>query len=151
MQAKSTALPALLMTLALAFAGCVSSSTKLNSVHMGMPRSEVTAVLGAPTTTSTQANVEYLTYYLDNANGARDLPYMVRLVDGRVESFGRFIQLLDNDNHPLNRAAMGAIMPHTVNTDIVTQLQQLKLLKDQGVLNEDEFQRVKERLLRDND
>ena len=77
---------------------------------------------------------------------------MVRLVDAKVESFGRFIQLLDIYNRPIAGASpmgVGAVMPYSINTDVVTQLQQLKSLKDQGVLTDADFQRAKDRLLAD--
>lgn len=136
--------------LVFALAACVSHSAKLNGVHIGMPKDEVVALLGTPDSTSAQANIEYLTYYLTNEASAREQPYMVRLVDAKVESFGRFIQLLDIYNRPVNGASslgIGAVMPYSINTDVVTQLQQLKSLKDQGVLTEEEFQRAKQRLL----
>jgi hypothetical protein len=148
MHAKLTAVVSSIFVFA--FAACVSNSTKLNSVHIGMPKGEVVALLGQPDSTSAQANIEYLTYYLSNDTSPREQPYMVRLVDAKVESFGRFIQLLDIYNRPVNGASplgIGAVMPYSINTEVVTQLQQLKSLKDQGVLTEEEFQRVKQRLL----
>ncbi len=118
-----------------------------------MGKSEVVALLGLPDNTRAQSNVEYLTYFLRTSTSARDLPYMVRLVDARVESFGRFFPLPDSYNRSVASAApalgMGAVMPYSMNTDILTQLQQLKALKDQGVLTEEEFQRAKQRLLAD--
>ncbi len=143
------------LVLMLTMSACVTSSTKMNEVRIGMTKAEVLALLGSPDSTSAQANIEYLTYYLNNETSGRDQPYMVRLVGARVESFGRFIQLLDVLNRPVGAGAtslgMGAVMPYSMNTDILTQLQQLKALKDQGVLTEDEFARAKQRLLADHD
>ncbi len=78
------------------FAGC-ETSAKLNSIRIGMTKDQVLAIMGQPDSMSAQANVEYLTYYLEVDSGPtqydRNQPYMVRLVDGKVESFGRFAQL----------------------------------------------------------
>lgn len=141
-------------TLALMLAGCgtFNDSSKLNSVHLGMNKTELIATLGAADQVSSQGNVEYLTYFLSKDSGATRQPYMVRLVDARVDSFGRFVQLLDTHATPTSGPqglGIGAVMPYSLNTDVVTQLQQLKWLKDQGVLSESEFQKVKERLLSD--
>ena len=142
-----------LALMALALAGCTTiQSSKLNGVRIGMPKAEVMGLLGEPDAMSAQANIEYLTYYMSNDSSAHEMPYMVRLVDAKVESFGRFVQLLDIYNRPIGGSAslgVGALMPYSMNTDIVTQLQQLKGLKDQGVLTDAEFQRAKDRLLGD--
>jgi hypothetical protein len=148
MRAKFAGFASLLMALALT--ACVSNSAKLNEVRIGMPKSEVVGVLGQPDSTSGQANIEYLTYYLTNDAYGRQEPYMVRLVDAKVESFGRFIQLLDVYNRPVNGfrpVGMGAIMPYAVNTEIAQQLEHLKALKDAGSLTDVEYQQAKQKLL----
>jgi hypothetical protein len=70
---------------------------------------------------------------------------MIRLVDGQVESFGRFSQLFDLYNRPV--MGTGATIGGATGPDIAAQLQKLKDLKDQGVLSDVEFQKAKERLL----
>lgn len=129
---------------------CVSSSAKLNSVHLGMAKSEVVKLLGDPQNRSGQGATEYLTYYLTSDDSANGLPYMIRLIDGKVESFGRFVQLADTLYKPANgsgASSVGAIMPYTLNMDVVTQLQHLKALEDQGVLMPEEAKRVRDRLM----
>lgn len=148
----SKQLTVVLAVFAMAFAGCetVKDTSKLNSVHLGMTKAELVATLGAADQVSAQANVEYLTYFLSKDADAPKQPYMVRIVDSRVDSFGRFVQLLDTHGGTSGGApglGIGAVMPYSLNTDVVTQLQQLKWLKDQGVLSDDEFQKVKQRLL----
>jgi len=120
-----------------------SDSTKLNSIRVGMTKPEVLSILGAPDSTSAQANAEYLTYYLVNTGSdyERDKPYMIRLIDGKVESFGRFSELVDLYNRPV-RANAATIAP-----DLATQLDGLKALTDQGVLTDEEFQKAKTKLL----
>lgn len=145
--------------LACCVAGCVSTADKLNSIRIGMTRGQVVALLGEPNSMSAQANIEYLTYYLSNEMSSRDQPYSVRLVEGKVESFGRFIQLADIYNRPVNGnppanpwgVPASTMMPMASaasnSSDVVTQLQQLKTLKDQGILNDEEFQKAKARVL----
>ncbi len=148
--------------------GC-ETSAKLNSIRIGMTKDQVQSMLGTPDSTSAQANVEYMTYYLTaDAGYGRDQPYMIRLVDGKVESFGRFAQLFDLYNRPVTSALpgqpnfpqlgmssmVGAPVPVPVSpggapvrTDLASQLQQLKALHDQGVLTDEEFQKAKQKLL----
>ena len=150
---KTTALVLLLATL---FAGCTMTADKLNNIKIGMTKDQVIAILGTPDSTSAQANIEYLTYYLvSDTSYGRDLPYSVRLVDGKVESFGRFAQLSDIYLRPVGGGppqynvgfpvAVGS--PPAGETDLVAQLQKLKTLKDQGVLTDEEFQKAKQKLL----
>lgn len=152
-------------------AGC-ETSAKLNSIRIGMTKDQVLAIMGQPDSMSAQANVEYLTYYLEVDSGPtqydRNQPYMVRLVDGKVESFGRFAQLFDLYNRPVTTALPGqpgfpqgavnpvdpAMNPSVIvrsaeapKADLATQLERLKALKDQGVLTDDEFQKAKAKLL----
>ncbi len=133
-------------------ASCATAD-KLNQIQIGMTRDQVTAILGTPDSTSAQANVEYLTYYLEgDPNYGREQPYMVRLVGGKVESFGRMLQLWDLYNRPVGSSQNPAsLAPMTAapgaTTDLAGQLEKLKALKDQGVLTDEEFQRAKDKLL----
>jgi Short C-terminal domain/SmpA / OmlA family len=146
-------------------AGCATSE-KLNYIHIGMTKDQVIAVLGTPDSTSAQANVEYMTYYLAAESGyGRDQPYMVRLVSGKVESFGRFAQLFDLYNRPVTSATPGdpnfpalgissaAGVPGPVVQagvpDLAGEIQRLKALRDSGALTEEEFQRAKAKVLGD--
>ena len=85
---------------AVAVAGCVvipGTRVSFNDIKIGMPRDEAVAVLGKPHRVSAKGNVEHL-YYNESAlyigifgvgkdpKSNRDLE--VRLVDGKVESFG---------------------------------------------------------------
>jgi hypothetical protein len=152
---------------AILLAGCQTSEA-LNNVHIGMTKMEVQALLGTPDSTSAQANVEYMTYYLNADSGyGRDQPYMVRLVNGKVESFGRFAQLFDLYNRPVTNATPGQpgfpqlglapasfpsngptpVYAPAPRTDLVTELAKLKQLKDEGALTDEEFARAKAKLL----
>ncbi len=149
-------IPTLIVTLFLAvfLVGCVTAD-KLNNVRIGMTKEQVTSLLGQPDSMSAQANIEYLTYYLaaESGNG-RDQPYAVRLVDGKVESFGRFAQLFDIYNRPVAgapQAVPGAPMPYPTTpaggSDLGSELEKIKILRDQGALTDQEFQLAKQRLL----
>ncbi|HTB81099.1 MAG TPA: SHOCT domain-containing protein [Opitutaceae bacterium] len=131
-------------------AGCASAE-KLNDIRIGMTKDQVLALLGTPDSTSAQANVEYLTYYLEgDANYGRDRPYMVRVVDGKVESFGRMLQLWDLYNRPVGSTQNSTTVGTTTTpppADLAAQLEKLKALKDQGVLTDEEFQKAKAKLL----
>lgn len=138
--------------LATLLAGC-SSAALLNSVRIGMTKDQVIGILGQPDSTSAQANIEYLTYYLSTDNGRNyggEQPYSVRLVDGKVESYGRFMQLFDIYNRPVSGTTVNAPLwarSPAGNSDIATQIQRLKALKDQGALTDEEFQKAKDKLL----
>jgi hypothetical protein len=151
----------------------------MNKIQIGMTKSEVISILGTPDSTSAQANVEYLTYYLEVNSVERadqDHAYMVRLVDGKVESFGRFTQLFDLYNRPVTNAKPGdanfpmsayspygtpvatpmaqvaqpmvqVAQPAPAPVDIASELERLKKLKDEGVLSDEEFQKAKEKIL----
>jgi hypothetical protein len=133
--------------------GCATAD-KLNQIHVGMAKDQVVSILGAPDSTSATANMEYFTYYLigDSTYG-RDQPYMIRFVDNKVESFGRFLQLYDAYNRPAVRSypsgttAPVATIRQAAPVDLATEIQRLQHLKDAGALTEDEFQKAKATLL----
>jgi putative oligomerization/nucleic acid binding protein/SmpA/OmlA family protein len=139
---------ALSLFIAALLAGCATAD-RLNNVRIGMSEDQVVAVMGKPDSRSAQRNIEYLTYYLNNESRAGDQPYSVRLVDGKVESFGRFAQLFDIYNRP--PTGVGPQSPSygmpTANVDLAGQLQRLKVMKDQGTLTPEEFEKAKANLL----
>ena len=75
-------------------AGCASDTTKL---RIGMTKDEVIDAMGQPYSVAAQGKNEDLNYSVreDNGNGFYqvDRPYYVRLVDGRVESYGMANQI----------------------------------------------------------
>ena len=141
-----------LILVGIIFAGCATSD-QLNNIRIGMTTDQVIAIMGKSDSMSAQANVVYLTYYLDspNLNGR----------DGKVESFGRFNQLFDLYSRPVTNAQPGdANFPQAFNMgpataapaaapDLADQIAKLKVLKDQGVLTDAEFQKAKAKLLSD--
>ena len=67
--------------------GCAASSKKMNQLKLGMTKQEVIEAIGEPTSTSANRNTEYLHYRL-TADGFYSDSYYVRLLDGKVESYG---------------------------------------------------------------
>lgn len=161
---KTVSIALLLLAL---LSGCSTTADKLNDVRIGMSKDQVVALLGKPDSMSAQANIEYLTYYLSTDAGSfdRERAYSVRMVDGKVESFGRFMQLFDIYNRPINGASpmmgtstmmmssagMGPTqvirVPASNGNDIAGQITKLKRLKDEGTLTEEEFQKAKEKVI----
>src|SRR5882762_334000 len=73
-------------------AGCVSNTEKL---HLGMSRAEVITAMGNPGSVSGSVGYEILNYTVPDSQGTFTLnrQYLVRLLDGKVESFGFQTQL----------------------------------------------------------
>ena len=82
-------------------AGCVvlpSKRVSFNDIKIGMPRDEAVKILGKPHRASAKDNVESL-YYNESALyigvfgigkvKEKNRQYELRLVDGKVESFGK--------------------------------------------------------------
>jgi hypothetical protein len=82
----------LFCALALLATAC-ATAPKIAKVSMGMTRAEVITAIGPPVSVSAQGAAEYLNYRLsetpDDAFMGILRPYYVRLVNGKVESFGR--------------------------------------------------------------
>jgi hypothetical protein len=69
-------------------AGCAASSARLNRISPGMTREEVVSALGTPHAVTAHGAVEYLSYNLLNKGVGDMKEYAVKVVAGRVESFG---------------------------------------------------------------
>jgi len=134
-------------------AGC-ASATKISGVQLGMTKEQVIALMGKPVSSSAQGTYEYMNFALsetsDDALRGWTNPYYVRLVNGRVESFGRTGDF-DSTQKPTVRIENDSSIRADVKTsgqpDLYTELQKLKTLKDEGLLTEDEFQKAKQKLL----
>lgn len=139
--------------IALALNGCATAG-KIAGVRLGMTKDEVIAVMGKPASVSAQGRAEYLNYALsetdDQAFYGVSSPYYVRLVDGRVESFGRTGDF-DSTKTPTFRLESDQTIKQDVavkdSGDLYTELNKLKELKDSGVITEEEFQAQKKKLL----
>ena len=68
--------------------GCAESFQRMNNLKIGMTKQEVIEVIGTPNSTSATKNVEYLKYRISTGLFYTD-EYYVRLLDGKVESYGQ--------------------------------------------------------------
>lgn len=71
--------------------GCKSgwiNPSKMSRISVGQSKAEVIKVLGTPRSTEGQQNVEVL-WYLEDQGAWRHINHYVRLVDGKVEAYGR--------------------------------------------------------------
>lgn len=75
-----------------AVVGCATAH-KMNTVGVGMTKQQVIGVLGPPASTSATSGVEYLNYRFsetdDHAFQGITTPYFVRIVNGKVDAYGR--------------------------------------------------------------
>lgn len=81
-----------LVTLIVTIISCATSN-KINSISLGMTKEQVIRSMGNPNSVSAQSGVEYLIYKLTdtstNAYYGITTDYYVRIIDGKVESYGR--------------------------------------------------------------
>ena len=107
---------------------------------------------GPPASTSAQSGTEYLNYSLsetdDQAFHGVTRPYYVRLLNGKVDSFGRLGDF-DSTQKPTIRLETDENIKTNVSgkTDLYSELKKLKELKDEGIISEDEYEKEKKELL----
>ena len=81
------------LLLVLSFYGC-ATVPNLNGISLGMTKQDVLKIMGNPKSISAKGNIEYLKYvcsegFVSSAcNELSNREYFVRLVDGKVESYG---------------------------------------------------------------
>lgn len=102
----------LILLLCLSTFGCATVGSNLKSVSLGMSKEEVIKVLGNPTSVSAKDNVEYLRYcqtgIAKNSVWADSSEYFVRMVDGKVESYGKMGDF-DSTKNPTNDVNLNII------------------------------------------
>src|ERR1044071_7488978 len=134
--------------------GCVAKAGRTSGVNYGMSKQEVIAVMGAPVSVSTHGSSQYLNYSVcdtDNQtlNGIMR-PYVVRLIDGRVESYGTSGEV-GSPQTPMGRQESDQMVKQDVRAkepvDLYTELMKWKELKDSGVITEEEFRFQKKRMI----
>jgi hypothetical protein len=134
--------------------GCFAKTGRTSGLYSGMAKQEVVATMGAPVSVSTQGSSQSLGYFVcdtDNQtlNGIMR-PYVVRLIDGRVESYGTTGDV-GSPQTPTGRHESDQMVKQDVRTkepvDLYTELIKLKELKDTGVITEEEFRFQKRRIL----
>jgi hypothetical protein len=73
-------------------AGC-ATAPRMNRLSLGLSKAEVIRIMGTPSSTAAQGRTEYLNYKLTDSSKEAfygiETPYFIRLVDGRVDAYGR--------------------------------------------------------------
>lgn len=75
-------------------AGCANRPnyapySSLNKISVGMSKETVIQILGSPNSSAAQGNTEYLKYIMIINEFSRPRECFVRLVNGKVEAYGR--------------------------------------------------------------
>jgi len=142
----------LILVIFLIITGCATSGM-INGVQLGMTQAEVTSIMGKPVSVSAQGGSKYLNYKLsetdDDAFMGWTTPYYVRLINGKVESFGRTGDF-DSTQKPTIRIEKKDDITLDVKSkpDLYSELKKLKELRNEGVLTEEEFQIQKKKILK---
>ena len=135
--------------LGLALAGCATSG-KINAVNIGMTKDEAIKVMGKPVSISAKGETEYLNYKLsetdDDAFIGRTSPYYIRIISGKVDSYGRTGDF-DSTKKPTVKIETDENINIKGSGDLYTELRKLKELRDEGILSEEEYQTQKKKVL----
>ncbi len=96
----------LILTSVMVFAGCANAH-KMNRLSLGMNKQEVISVMGRPSSTASPGEgQEILRYNLsatdDDAYNGITNEYFVRLINGKVDSYGRMGDFDSTKNPSLN-------------------------------------------------
>jgi len=138
-----------ILILGLLVIGCATSGV-INGVNIGMTKDEVIKVMGNPVSVSAKEGTEYLNYKLsetdDDAFMGWTTPYYVRLINGKVDSYGRSGDF-DSTQKPTLRIETDENIKVQGSGDLYTELRKLKELRDDGILTEDEYQAQKKKVL----
>lgn len=150
----------LLFLIASIIYGCATAG-KMNYISVGMTKQEVLQVLGSPASTSAQGNAEYLNYrFSETSNQAGygiTIPYYVRIIDGKVESYGKTGDF-DSTKTPTLRIErddrIEFVEPagrneNEAESSVKERLSKLDSLKYDGVINESEYKKMRERIISD--
>lgn len=81
-----------MLVVSILIAGCATAH-KMNNLSIGMTKQEVISALGSPASTSAKEGVEYLNYRFSETDDQEfagiTSPYFVRIINGKVDSYGR--------------------------------------------------------------
>jgi hypothetical protein len=146
----------LVLTSAL-FTGCVARSTQtLNQLHVGMTKAEVIRVMGPPSTVASQGGVEYLNYNLATSFADFDRSdtsdYFIRIVNGQVDAYGQKGDFDTTKNPTIDYNIKQEISTERRNPvrdedDLYTKLRKLQQLRDDALISEEEFLKLKKQAI----
>lgn len=136
---------------AIGLLGCAATPEKMIDLQMGMSRDQVVHTMGSPTSVSRINESEYLNYSLCVTQCAGPIPFRqfrpfyVRLINGKVESFGEKGDF-DSTKTPTTRIEIDRTDRSTATnntsasqTDMFAELRKLKELLDAGIITQAEF------------
>ena len=130
-------------------AGCATSGV-MNSLELGMTKSEVIEFLGDPVSTSASSGTEYLNYKFsetdDDAFIGLTTNYYVRFTNGVVDSFGRLGDF-DSTQDPTVRIETDQDISTSNSTSPAERLREIRRLYDDGLLTESEYEALRTALL----
>ncbi len=140
-----------------ALVGCATAG-KMSNMQIGMTKDEIIEIMGHPTSISAKDNTEYLNYELYDKSYSvvtgtySSTPYFVRLINGKVDAFGR-----EGDFDSTQKPTIKIETDETITTKtdssennkdkLYSELQKLKSLKEQGLITQEEFNVEKKELL----
>ena len=160
--------PSVLAVSLMALIGCSEPTLKFDQVRAGMTEEQVAGIMGKPVTATQQGNAKYLeyeTYDQDRWFGTgrnekeNDQWFFVRMVDGKVESFGKKGDMVPT-KIPAPKAEVGPKISLDKREEVVsgrpaapvpfdlrTELEKLEKLKKDGLITESEFNELRQRVL----
>ncbi|MDP3462164.1 MAG: SHOCT domain-containing protein [Bacteroidales bacterium] len=143
--------------LIIVFMAACATAYKINNVSIGMTKNDVIQKMGNPKSTSSKGNVEYLNYKLTENGDAAFYgwytDYFVRLVNGRVESYGKLGDFNSTKDPTINVNTNSKVETKQSNqneTDTDKMYHELNILKellDKGIINQEEFDKMKKDIL----
>ena len=115
-----------------------------------MTKDEVIKVMGKPVSISAKGGTEYLNYKLSETDNDAfrgwTSPYYVRVINGKVDSYGRTGDF-DSTKNPTVKIETDENIKVNESKDLYTELRKLKELRDEGILSEEEYQSQKKKIL----
>lgn len=156
----------LLLVFAALLVSCATSSI-MGAVKPGMTRDEVIAVMGEPASVSAEGDTELLNYRIsETSNDAYygfTTPYYVRLVNGRVDSYGKTgepdsqvttapaetdeVQQEDEMPQVNEMPQEDEVQQEEGRLDFFTEMRKLKQLHDEGILSDAEYEELKKKAI----
>jgi hypothetical protein len=121
-----------------------------------MSKAEVIRVMGSPASVASKGGVEYMNYRLATSfadfDGSDTSDYFVRIVDGRVEAYGQKGDFSTTKNPTIDYNIKQDITTERRNTakvedDLYTKLRKLQQLRDDKLISEEEFLKLKKQAI----
>lgn len=147
-------LPAALMIVAIA---CSKPKPSFDKIRPGMDEGQVVSLLGSPQTIANQARIKYLEYesfdrdiWLGSGRKENVQFFFVKLIDGKVDSFGRKGDF-DSTKNPTREIKIEEKIidsrptSTTIKTfDLKSELLKIEQLKKDGLISDQEFKELRQ-------